>query len=172
MSKTNDILKLFNIDFYDTVPSIMKFSKKVKLDSSQLVLLTFIILCVLSCFQKIGSFLTVIIMFIFPAYTTFRSLEYGTNVEQKNLLVYWIIYGLLLLFDDYFKPWTSKLSSFHLFRFLLLQIFYQNWFQSSEFIYEKAMKPLFEKYAAKIDSIFVRIGESLKIISEKLSEKD
>ena len=102
-------------------------------------------------FTPLGSMVSSAITFLLPAYYTFKALESTDKKDDQRMLTFWISFGFVYLFDNLFSWIFSIFYFYHLLRSILLMYLFIPKYDGATKLYEKVIKPLFNKYHTTIN---------------------
>ena len=125
------------------------------------VVIGLIISVILVYFNIFDSIITNLVGTLYPAFWTIKSIEKNYTVEQKNWLTYWAVFAFFVLIDM-FSPIIVKFVPFY----LVLKILFLIWmfmpgFYGCNFIYNKIVKKIFQKYEKILDELLKDAEEVL-----------
>ena len=172
MDKIDEALRILGLDYVQRLPVVVKLSEKTKVPANLLVAIGGFILFLLCLTVVFGSLFTTLLMFLLPAYDTFKAIESKDTDEQKRLLTYWMVFGTFFSMDNTFRWLLSFLPYYHLVRFVILSTLYSKQFQGAELIYNHLQKPFFTKYQDHIDGIIKPVKDTLEKLGEKITKRD
>ena len=147
MDKMNQQFTRLGLDPYTKHPIIQKISEKTRI-SPQYIILAGIVLVFFNSFIPIfGGILTTMIIFLLPAYETYRTIESGDRSNDRRMLVFWTMFGLFYVFEEIFKLPLSLLPLYGALRFILLMAMYLPHINLAERMYDGFVRPSFDRYA-------------------------
>lgn len=168
MDKVDTVIRILGIEHFGRLPFVQTLSKKAKVQPN-IILIAGVGLLVLLCIPVLlGTLLTTMTMFLFPAYDTFKAIESKNAAEQNRLLTYWMVFGTIFALDQTVRFVFSFLPFFHLVRFVILMVFYSKSINGADYVYQYIQKPAFQKVETVVDSIIQPVEESLAQVGEKI----
>ena len=172
MDKVDEVIRILGLDYVQRLPFVVKLSNRTKVQPNLLVAIGLFITLLLCITVVFGSLFTTLLMFLLPAYDTFKAIESNDMEEQTRLLTYWMVFGTFFSMDHTFRWVLGFLPYYHLIRFVILSTLYSKQFQGAELIYTHIQKPFFLKYRELIDSFVEPVENSLAGIGQKFTKKD
>ena len=172
MDKIDEVIKILGFDWVQRLPFVNYLHQKTKVSSNLLVAIGLFLVFALCLTVVLGSMFTTLLMFLLPAYDTFKAIESKNQEEQSRLLTYWMVFGTFFSMDQAFRWFLSFLPMYHLIRFAILASLYSKQIKGAELIYANVQKPLFDKYEGCIDNLVGPIEDSLANLAERFTKKE
>ena len=151
MESIKDKLKTLGIEEYSKIPFIQKTALRFGVDPMILLavlILGFFLILMVPC---LGSLITNSILFIYPAYKTYKAIESEEKEDDKKLMTYWLAFGLIYSLDTVFRYLLSFIPLYHIVRFSILAFLFFNDFTGSLHLYQFFLQPALEKLCSKVD---------------------
>jgi receptor expression-enhancing protein 5/6 len=109
--------------------------------------------------------------FLYPAFKSMKALDTLEEDDDKQWLIYWSIYGMFILIDDYSTFFISYFPYYYTLKLAFIIWLYFPTTKGAILIYNLFLKSLFEKHHDKFDSIIGKIvGESKDFINQAQKE--
>ena len=172
MDKVDEVIRILGLDYVQRLPLVVKLSQKTKVPANLLVAIGLFIVLLLCLTVVFGSLFTTLLMFLLPAYDTFKAIESNDIGEQTRLLTYWMVFGTFFSMDNTFRWLLGFLPYYHIIRFIILSTLYSKQFQGAELIYTHIQKPFFLRFRELIDGFIGPVEESLAGLGQKFTKKD
>ena len=172
MNKVDEFIGVLGLDYAVKLPFVVRLSERTKIPANILVTIGIVLFSLLCLTFVIGNCFTTLIMFLIPAYDTFKAIEEKNDTEQVRLLTYWMVFGTFFSMDETFRWIFQFLPMYHLIRFAILTALYSKTIGGAEFIYRYVQQPFFLKFESTIDGIIKPVEDSLEKIGEKFYKAD
>ena len=147
MDKMNQQFSRLGLDPYAKHPIIQRISEKTRISPEYIILAGIAIIFFNSLIPLFGGILTTMIIFLLPAYETYRTIESGDRSNDRRMLVFWTMFGLFYVFEEIFKLPLSILPLYGALRFIFLMAMYLPRINLAERMYDGFVKPVFDRYA-------------------------
>ena len=172
MDKIDEVIKILGLEWVQRLPFVVTLHEKSKLPANLLVAIGVLIASILCLSVAFGSMFTTLLMFLLPAYDTFKAIESKNQEEQTRLLTYWMVFGTIFALDNTFRWIFCFIPMYHLIRFAILSALYSKQIKGAEVIYTFVQKPFFDKYESCINSLIEPVEDSLANLGEKFTKKE
>lgn len=145
--------------------------KVEKTTGVQRIYLAYGLICIMAFWLLLGygaQILCNFIGFLYPGYASFKAIESENKDDDKQWLIYWVVYGSFALVElgtDLFLFWIPFYWFFKC-AFLIWCMVPQSW-NGSNFLYYKFIRPFVLRYEDKIESA---LNSASKLGNEALSE--
>lgn len=127
-------------------------------------LLIGMVLSIIPIYFIIGiSLITNIVGFTYPSYMSYKSLKSTENKDDKQWLIYWIVFSFINLIETLFYHILYFIPFYHHAKLVFFVWLYHDSTKGAEFIFKNYLQDNIEKYEKKID-------ENIDNISSKLDE--
>ena len=152
----------------DSVPTIKNISEQTGVKSALLALACiFLVVCFIV--YGLGANLLCEVMGIsYPAYMSYRAIEKHLDKQYKQWLSYWMIFGFIKVWDDNTDILHQWIPFYYLLKLVfVIWLFYPR-FHGAEKIYERAIKPVFDKYESSLDALVEKVWVSVDTASAQV----
>jgi receptor expression-enhancing protein 5/6 len=112
------------------------------------------------CFIMYGlgaSLVCDVVGIIYPAYMSYRTVEFKMVDAEKQWLSYWIIFGFVRLLDDTTDFLYQWIPFYYLFKLIFIVWLFYPTTQGASKIYERLIRPLCSKYESSLDEVFEKV---------------
>mmetsp|Transcript_52627 Transcript_52627/g.125726 ORF Transcript_52627/g.125726 Transcript_52627/m.125726 type:complete len:278 (+) Transcript_52627:99-932(+) len=109
-----------------------------------------------------GEFACRLLGFAFPVYGSFKALEDGRMEDVGKWMQYWIVFGITMLTDGFFKHTLLWIPFFSLFRLAFIAWLFMPSTQGACGIYSWVVRPLLRRHRFKIDALLTWLDEELR----------
>lgn len=113
----------------------------------------------------------VIFLFLYPAYKSLKALQTEQAYDDRRWLTYWIVFGLLFGFDTSIGFLLRFIPLWGCIRIVFLVYILVPGTHGAELVFEKAIRPIFNKYSEQIDGALNSGEERFKEIARKAKEQ-
>ena len=150
------------LDELEKIGFLKSFSDKIGMKVSHLSLLIVALLSFLVVFEYGSTFIVFTIGFLYPAYMSFKAVESRDNIkDDRRWLTYWLVFGFVHVFDDFFGIILSFVPFYNMFKILFYIWMFHPRSEGAIFVYEKFIKGLLAKYENEIDSKLQKIKQKV-----------
>ncbi len=146
MNKMLQQFTRFGLDSYTQHPMIQRIAEKTRIGPQYLLLAVIALFAFHSLIPIIGSLITTMIIFLLPAFETYRTIESGDRGNDRRMLTYWTVFGLFYVFEEIFKLPLSLVPFYGALRFVFLMAMYLPHLNLADRIYVGYVRPFFERY--------------------------
>lgn len=134
-----------------------RIGSKVGYPSSVVFLVLTLFSVLLLVFSGLLNFIMNFAVFFFPAYSTFKSFEKDDAKKHERMLIFWVCFGLLHLFDYVFKI----IPVYNFIRNILTMYLYLNDYKGAELVYHYLLKHPMQLAIKEIDKLLACIKDSV-----------
>ncbi|GMH34181.1 hypothetical protein BSKO_02015 [Bryopsis sp. KO-2023] len=92
--------------------------------------------------------------FLYPCYASFKALETKDPSDDIQWLTYWVVYSMMSTTDALVGDILGWIPLFYEAKLLFIIWMLAPQFKGAKVLYDKIVKPLLLKYAAKLDPVF------------------
>jgi len=140
-------------DLLKKVPQIdgplTQASEASKIDKAFIVLAILAVPVLLAFIMDLGHIIIDMIGFLYPMYASVKALETDGKEDDSQWLMYWIIFGIVKIFETVFGFLLPIIPFYYMIKVLLLIWCYHPTTKGARIVYENVIKPTFNKYFAK-----------------------
>ncbi len=129
--KLQEKLDYFGLGKYSRLPLMKKIGDKVGFEPNVVFLIITGVAFIFLMFSGLLNFIMNFTVFFFPAYQTFKAFEKDDVKKHERMLIFWVCFGLLHLFDHVF----GFVTGYNLLRNIITMYLYMNDYKGSEFVY-------------------------------------
>lgn len=102
----------------------------------------------------ITVYLCHLVGFLYPSYASFKALETKDPSDDIQWLTYWVVYSVMSIVDAFIGDILGWIPLFYEVKLLAIVWLLAPQFKGAKVVYDKFIKPMLIKYAAKIDPVF------------------
>lgn len=99
-----------------------------------------------------GGIITNLIGFVYPMYCTIKAIEYPEKENDVNWLVYWVVFGLFCVLDNFIHYVLYWIPIFYPIKVTFLLWCMLPKYKGARVVYDGAVKPMFLKHVSAIDA--------------------
>ena len=122
---------------------------------------------ILSGIRVLGPYMISLIGILCPIYLNFKSFERFEKDDDKYFLKYWVIFGLLNMFDIFGSFIINRIPMYYAIKLVFLIWMFLPNFQGSILVYDFVIDPLFNKYEKMLDKYVKNIIKKGRKIKDK-----
>ena len=149
---------------------MQRISKVTKVPSEYLLLALIAVVPLLLILTNCGRVtLSIILVYLYPAYKTFKAREGDDVIERRRWLVYWTIFGFIFSLQTCLSYFID-FSIHSLFLTILLVAVYSALVDGYAMIYDSIMKPLLQKHQNTIDKVIQLAKDETKDIMKRTAK--
>lgn len=142
-----------------------------KTDINRKNLLIGMVLSLIPIYFIIGiSLITNIVSFAYPAYMSYKSLKSSENKDDKQWLIYWIVFSFINLVETLFYHILYFIPFYYHTKLVFFVWLYHDSTKGAEFIFKKYLQNNIEKYEKKIDENIDNISSKLDETKDKITD--
>lgn len=147
MEIIDSICDRLGLDELGKIKYLRDISQKLKAKPSHLGLVAITLLSLLVIFECGSSAISFGIGFIYPAYMSFKAIESTQSLEgDKFWLTYWIVFGILNMFDDVISRILSFLPLYNAIKILFYIWLFHPQTEGANIVYRAVVRGVFAKY--------------------------
>ena len=171
MDILNNSIDKLNLKKYSDHPQLQKVSKVLKVPVEYLILGVIALIPLLLILTHCGRVsLNIILVYLYPAYKTFKAREGNDVIERRRWLVYWTIFGFIFSLQTCLSYFID-FSIHNLLLTLILVAVYSALVDGYAMIYDSIMKPLLQKHQNVIDKVIQLAKDETKDIVKRTANK-
>lgn len=99
------------------------------------------------------DFILAMVGFFYPAWASFKAMEEENTKKTKQWLTYWVVYAAFSVVEVFSDQVLYWLPFYYILKLALFVYLLSPQYQGSLVVYEKLLRPLFEKHQETVDSV-------------------
>ncbi|GAB5034591.1 receptor accessory protein 5 [Nannochloropsis oceanica] len=136
----------------DKYPAMKVVEEKTKVPKEYIVCGAGFVVFMFLLFSNGAGFLCNVIGFLFPAYYSFKAIESSNKEDDKQWLVYWVVYSFFTIIEAFVSVILYWIPFYYAFKLaFLVYLGYPGW-NGATLIYNNFLKGLLQKYEAAVDT--------------------
>lgn len=137
--------------FLDKIPIMQQLEDKTQIDKKALAAGVALVLLLVVLFGFGASVLSMLVGFIYPAFSSFKALEEQHNDRQRFWLVYWVVYACFLVAETFLEPILYFVPFYTPIKLMFLVYLFYPSTKGALTIYDNVLRDLIKPYVQAID---------------------
>mmetsp|Transcript_72941 Transcript_72941/g.84624 ORF Transcript_72941/g.84624 Transcript_72941/m.84624 type:complete len:181 (+) Transcript_72941:25-567(+) len=150
---------------------LVEFSKKIGVKPGMVVLVSGGILALFTLLGLCSDLIVLFIGFLYPAYCSFKALETDAQKDDKQWLMYWVVFVCLSVADDLFGVFMTIIPMYHFTKLILYVWLFYPKSKGALTLYYKLFRPVLQRVVPMIEAQVEDLKNkhpTLKAAAEKL----
>merc|ERR1712046_378794 len=153
--------------FLDKIPLMQQLEEKTSIDKKALGGGLVGVLLLVVVFGWGSSMLSLLVGFIYPAFSSFKALEEGVHDRIKFWLIYWVVYACFSVVETFLEPILYFVPFYIAIKLAFLVWLYYPATKGAETLYKGVLRDLIKPYVEAIDEKLDDVNNGLQGLAQK-----
>lgn len=137
----NSVINSIGNDFSNVKP-LLHLAKMINVPQGQLVMGSFVLIMMCIVFGFFSDILTAIVGMLYPAYMSFKAIETNEEDDDKQWLIYWVVFSFLHISDGVLSMILKFFPFYYPLKVILYVFLFHPKTKGALLIYNIFLKPL------------------------------